>query len=59
MGKPYSKIGSSRDMGLTGAGKGDKTRVSDVKAFRRNFDEINWGAGKKLVRRLIQKLSQK
>lgn len=24
-------------------GKGDKTRVTDERAYRENFDEINWG----------------
>lgn len=37
---------SSRDFGLTGGnGKGDADRVRDVKAFRDNYDEINWGRG--------------
>lgn len=35
---------NSRNFGLsTGAGKGDKSRITDIAAYRRNFDEINWG----------------
>lgn len=33
---------STRDLGISGNGKGDKSRVTDVKAYRANFDEINW-----------------
>jgi hypothetical protein len=42
MGKPRS--GQGRDLGISGngAGKGDVDRTSDVKAYRRNFDGINW-----------------
>ena len=41
-----SMMGRSRDIGLRhdGPGKGDKTRVTDVKAFRSNFDLIKWGS---------------
>lgn len=34
---------TDRDVVNHGNGKGDKTRVTDVKAYRANFDEINWG----------------
>lgn len=29
------------------AGKGSKTRVKNIKAFRSNYDEINWSKNKK------------
>lgn len=35
---------TNRDLGLNHInGKGSKTRVTDVKSYRKNFDEINWG----------------
>lgn len=34
---------TNRDVVNHGAGKGDKTRVTDVQAYRANFDEIDWG----------------
>jgi hypothetical protein len=36
--------GRTRDLGIKGpsAGKGDKSRISDDAAYRRNFDEIDW-----------------
>lgn len=35
---------ASRDVGLEshGAGKGDKPRISDLRAFKANYDEIDW-----------------
>jgi hypothetical protein len=37
-----TRMGSSRDFGLAGNGKGDKNR-SVSKAYRDGYDEINWG----------------
>lgn len=34
---------TNRDVVNHGNGKGDKTRVTDVKTYRQNFDEIDWG----------------
>jgi len=34
--------GASRDLGVSGNGKGDKTRVVDRKAYNENFDAIDW-----------------
>lgn len=31
-------------------GKGSKTRVTNVQAYRRNFDEINWGRHRMALR---------
>lgn len=39
MGKPSRKGDRSFQLG---AGKGDKSRITDVAAFRRNYDKINW-----------------
>lgn len=32
----------TRNFGLTGAGKGDKSRVTDAKAYRDNHAQIDW-----------------
>lgn len=34
--------GASRDIGLTGAGKGSRPRNCGSKAFVQNYDEIFW-----------------
>jgi hypothetical protein len=35
---------ASRDVGLEshGNGKGDKSRISDLAVFKRNYEEIDW-----------------
>lgn len=33
---------TTRDTGLTGAGKGDKSRVQNCTAYRKNYAAINW-----------------
>lgn len=38
-----SKMGQSRDLGMTSNGKGDASRVTDKATFDSNFDLINWG----------------
>lgn len=35
------------------AGKGDQDRTTDVDAYRANYDEIDWGPGKRPKPRLI------
>lgn len=37
----------------SGAGKGDADRTTDKEAFDRNYDEINWGPGKRPKHRVI------
>lgn len=38
----------NRSLGLNhGAGKGDKTRVTDVKTYRENYDGIDWSNKKR------------
>lgn len=32
-----------RDRSFNANGKGDADRTSDVEAFRRNYDQIDWG----------------
>lgn len=52
---------ANRNIGLDHAnGKGDKTRVTDVKAYRANFDEINWQLAPtfKSVIKLAKKISE-
>lgn len=46
--------GRSRDLfpGHGVNGKGDKTRVSDVEAYRQNYDSINWRRGNKAAEAL-------
>lgn len=35
-------------------GKGDKSRVTNVQAYRDNFDEINWGPKQRTLKELIR-----
>lgn len=42
----FNQMGQSRDVGLShGPGKGSAPRNNSSKAFRSNFDEIDWGGG--------------
>lgn len=41
---PKNSGPTNRNFGLNHAcGKGDKSRITDVRAYRENFDEIDWG----------------
>lgn len=55
-----SKGQTTRDVVNHGAGKGDKTRVTDVKAYRENYDAISWGRKPtfKEIIRLGKKMSE-
>lgn len=39
------------------AGKGHQSRIDDMESFRRNFDEIDWGPGKRILKSAEQALS--
>lgn len=44
---PKNSGPTNRNFGLNHAnGKGDKSRVTDVRAYRENFDEIDWRASR-------------
>lgn len=38
-----SKMGQSRDLGISTNGKGSASRITNQSAYSANFDEINWG----------------